>query len=193
MTPLGHRQAQALVELADTSRIVGVYASMLQRTGLTAQPLADAIGTELVVVDGVHEIGAGDYEGSTDRDAFAAYVAPIKLWRAGDLDARISGGENGHEFLRRFDGAIARIGASHGHDDEVAVFSHAGAMRVWLGARVRGMSDEFSASHNIDNAGVIQLDGSVEQGWQLSAWQREPVGDHALSGGTAHDPVRRLA
>ena len=71
LTARGRQQAEALPAalreaLTDDSgdlAIDGLYASTLRRTQLTAEPLSRAIGVPVTVVEGLHEIEAGDLEG----------------------------------------------------------------------------------------------------------------------------------
>ena len=99
------------------------------RTQQTAAPLAEMLGLEMVVLPGLREIQAGDYEMSTD---WQPYIDAVIRWRD-DPEHAIPGGDSGARFLARYDEAIARI-ASDGHESAVAV-SHGAAMRVWCSAR----------------------------------------------------------
>ncbi|WP_121371585.1 histidine phosphatase family protein [Frondihabitans australicus] len=186
ITDLGQEQAEALAEaLADTP-LDGLYVSTLRRTALTAAPLAARLGLDARVIDGVEEIEAGDYEDLTDRQSFQDYLAPIKRWAEGDLDACIPGAYDGRHFLERFDGAVAEVARRHGDDSTVAVVSHAGAIRVWLGGRAANLDAAFTASHNLANTGVIVLVGSPSDGWIIETWMGEPVGPVDVA---ARDPL----
>ena len=77
--------------------------STLVRTQLTAAPLAGARGLTPTVFDGLREVRAGDLEGRSDTAAVTTYVGCVVSWAAGDLDARVPGSEDGHEFLARYD------------------------------------------------------------------------------------------
>ncbi|AMM22574.1 histidine phosphatase [Frondihabitans sp. PAMC 28766] len=189
ITELGRSQASALAETLADVPLDGLYVSTLQRTAITAEPLARAHGLDAVVIDGVHEIEAGDFEDSTDPQAFRDYIAPIRRWGEGDLSATIPGAHDGHHFLARFDGAIAAIAERHGLDSTVGVVSHAGAIRVWLGGRASNLGPDFAGAHHLDNTGVVDLDGSPTSGWRVVAWQGEPLGGEALEDDAARDPM----
>ncbi|ROQ39622.1 putative phosphoglycerate mutase [Frondihabitans sp. PhB188] len=175
LTELGRAQAEALVDRLAHESIAGIFVSSLQRTAQTAAPLGCARGLEIEVVDGVHEIEAGDFEGTNDTDSMTAYLAPIRRWAEGDLAATVPGAYDGSHFLGRFDGALAAIAERHDDDSTVVVVSHAGSIRVWLGGRATNLDPAFSVAHSLDNAGVIELSGSPDGGWRVDAWQGEAV------------------
>jgi len=185
LTDLGREQAEALaVSLAESLAgatldgpvLDGLYVSTLARTGATAAPLATVLGIPAVVLDGVHEIEAGDVEGRAGDDAMRAYLAPILRWREGDLGACIPGAFDGTHFFDRFDAAVARAAVEHGESSTVAIVSHAGSIKVWLEGRASNPA--ASVGSRLDNTGVVELEGSPSTGWRLVSWQGEPVVSH---------------
>lgn len=189
LTDLGLEQAEALATSLADERLDGLYVSTLRRTALTAAPLARAQDLEAHVIDGIHEIEAGVYEGSTDPDAMRAYLAPIRLWQQGDLSAKVPGGFDGNHFLARFDGAVAAVAERHGDDSTVALVSHAGAIRVWLGGRTSELGSDFNAAHRLENTGVVVVTGSPSAGWRVVSWQGEPIGGPDVTDPAARDPL----
>jgi probable phosphoglycerate mutase len=187
LTELGHQQAAAVPQALRDENIQGVYASRLVRTQLTAAPLSRERALEVVVHDGLHEIEAGALEGHTDEESVRAYIGTVVKWGLGELDARIPGGHDGHEFFDRFDRAIAQVSAAH--DDTAVVFSHGAAIRAWVGARALNISGEFTLKNPIDNTGVAVLDGSPERGWELVSWSAAPLGGGELVDAMAPDPT----
>ena len=157
----GHGQARTLVERLAEHPIEAIYASTLVRTQQTAAPLATALGLDVEVLPGLREISAGDDELAADA---TRYIGTLMRWHAGRVQARMPGGETAMEFIERFDEAIAVV-ASRTHDVAMVV-SHGAALRVWSSARVRGFVDELGSGH-LDNTGVIVVDGSADEGWQL--------------------------
>lgn len=158
----GLEQAAELVERLSHHQIEAIYTSNLVRTQQTARPVAEERGLELQVLPELREISAGHDELSTDA---TRYIGTLIAWGTGDLDARIPGGENAHEFFSRFDAAIHRI-AQEGRE-VVMVVSHGAALRVWSMARVSGFPEALGQAH-LDNTGVIVVDGSPAEGWQLA-------------------------
>jgi probable phosphoglycerate mutase len=179
LTELGSTQADALADTLADSGVGALYASTLLRTQLTAAPLSRASGIHVEVMKGLHEIGAGDLELRSDRNAIRRYLETVYAWGLGDLAATMPGGADGHEFFGRFDSDIARI-ASSGVDVAAAV-SHGAAIRVWASSRARNIAPTFGVENPLDNAGIVTLDGSAAEGWTLSDWAGTPVGQDPLT------------
>lgn len=188
LTPLGEQQAAAVVDALAGEQIAAVYVSPLTRTGLTAAPLAAALGLDAQVIEGVEEIEAGDLEDRNDLPSVMVYVKTAFGWAEGDLDGRIPGSIDGHEFFGRFDGAVATIFDTH-PDETVAVFSHGAAIRVWSVGRGANLSGDSSLIRHLDNTGVVVLEGSPADGWTVLTWEGEPVGGEELADATALDPT----
>ena len=195
LTARGRDQARALPGALRDEAIAAVYASVLVRTQLTAAPLAAARGLTVGVLEGLEEIVAGDLELRSDQAAIATYLDTIRGWIHGDVDRAVPGGEDGHAFTGRYDGAIAAIEAAHTAGDTVAVVSHGAAIRTWVGMRVGavGPADERWLS----NTGMIILEGGAGAAWDLVDWIEEPVSgltvaadhDHDVTGAPAAEAV----
>ena len=109
LTPKGERQAKdAAIAMSQTPHD-GIYASSMIRTQQTAQPLADELGQQIVVLPGLREIEAGVFEGQPERDAGMGYLQPLEQWLSGNRNARIPGSIDGNEFDAHFDEAVDAI------------------------------------------------------------------------------------
>lgn len=168
LTEVGRRQAHALAHRLSGEDLGAIYVSDLVRTHQTAEPLATTLGLELVVLPGLREIQAGDYEMSTE---WGPFVSAVQRWRD-DPEHAIPGGDSGLGFMARYEAAIRRISGG-GHRSAVAV-SHGAAMRVWVSAAV-GLNPTFFESRRLDNTLVLTLEGDPDVGWRLLAWGDEPV------------------
>ena len=157
----GREQAARLAERLAAEPCAVVAASPLLRARQTAEPLAAARNLPVHAVDGLREIDAGDLEMETSAEAGARYVAAARAWGHGDLDVSLPGGISGHEFLRRFDEAVAAIEAAAEH--AVAV-SHGAAIRTWAAIRCR---DAAISRRKLANTDVLVLEGSSRAGWVL--------------------------
>jgi len=186
LTDLGHRQAAAIPSALAGRRIDGIYASRLIRTQLTAAPLAEARGLEVVVQDGLEEISAGDLELRSDDDAVREYAECHAAWMSGGLDHAIQGGSSGGEFRDRYDAGIASLVAEHRDDATLAVFSHGAAIRVYTAFAAR-LPAQKALELRIMNTGMSVLDGDPEQGWRLTRWHPEPLGGPELDDSRARD------
>lgn len=168
LTDAGREQAHALAERLRGEDLGAIYVSDLIRTHQTAAPLADALGLELVVLPGLREIQAGDWEMSTD---WVPFIEAVKLWRE-DPEHAIPGGDSGIGFMSRYEAAIRRI-ASDGHEAAVAV-SHGAAMRVWTAAAL-GLAPDWFETRGVGNTLVVTMDGAPDDGWRLVSWGDEIV------------------
>ena len=186
LTELGERQADAIPEALRFDSIDAVFASTLQRTQLTARPLAIDRGLDIQVGDGLHEIEAGSLEGRTDHASVLAYMKTVFAWGAGDLAVSMPGGPDGHAFFARYDADIALAAVS---GQTAAVFSHGAAIRVWVAARAINVPPTFAGRHELDNTGVVELAGTPEDGWTLNSWAGVPLGGIPLADADAPDPT----
>lgn len=157
----GRDQAVALVDRLAPYPVEAVYTSNLVRTQQTATPFSQSRGLAFEVLPGLREISAGDDELSADA---TRYIQTLLKWHAGDLTARIPGGEDAAEFFDRFDDAVGAI-AAQGHDVAMAV-SHGAALRTWATARVRGFTEALGRGH-LNNTGLLVIDGSPGARWDL--------------------------
>lgn len=186
LTPLGHAQAAALpAELVDED-IVGVHASKLIRTQLTATPLAEARGRQIRVQEGLEEVSAGDLELRTDQESVQTYTGCLARWMSGDLGEQMPGGPTGHDFLARYEAAIGAVAAAYGSDDTVAVFSHGAAIRVFTSHAAR-LEHQVATGLTLMNTGMAVLEGDPGTGWELARWASEPLGGLELEDPRAHD------
>jgi probable phosphoglycerate mutase len=168
LTDVGREQAEALAHRLEGEDLGAIYVSDLVRTHQTAEPLARALGLELIVLPGLREIQAGDWEMSTE---WGPYVEAVAAWRD-DPTRAIPGGDTGVGFLERYTEAVRRI-ADDGHESAVAV-SHGAAMRVWCSVSL-GLGVDFFDNRRIDNTHIVTMEGDPDAGWKLLAWGDEPI------------------
>ena len=189
LTPLGEEQARAIPQAMADEAIDSLSVSRLIRTHLTAAPLAATIGLEPVERPGLHEIEAGDYEGRTDEESLKAYVHTAASWGVGELDRRMPGAGDGHEFFARFDADVRAIAESGSR--VAAIVSHGAAIRVWVAGRARNIAPDFMRDHDLPNTGVAILEGDHDTGWVLQTWLGSPIGGVQLDDPSAPDPTGR--
>ena len=172
LTDLGWEQARQVPITFSKDGFDGIFASTMQRTQQTAQPLADALGLPIVVLPGLREIEAGDYEGQPEAAA-TDFLAVFKRWATGDLDARIPGSIDGHEFDARFDEAVASIYDSG--DQRPVAFSHGGSIALWTLLNARNADPALIESEPLNNTGYVVVRGNPSTGWTLVDWNGKQV------------------
>jgi broad specificity phosphatase PhoE len=187
LTELGQRQAEAAAQALADRGIEHVAISPTHRTAQTAAPLASALGLEPTVHEGLREISAGRYEMATDHDSVLGYIGTVADWIEARLDTRMPGGETGHEFLARYDAAVAEVAATGA---EVAVVvSHGAAIRTWVASRVGDAATHEMATEGLPNTACIEVEGDPTTGWAVVSWVADPVGGAFLDDETAPDPT----
>lgn len=166
LTEQGHAQAATLPERLAGEPIEAVFASTLTRAQQTAAPLAEALGLEVEVIDGVQEISAGVEEMNPD---WSTYVAELNSWSPTNADSKLEGGESAREFMTRFTSAVTGIEA-RGYAC-VAIVSHGAALRVWGLAQ----QPEFGVVNAppLENTAWLVLDGSTRDGWTIEDWGQQ--------------------
>jgi len=128
---------------------------------------------------------------ASDEQSILGYIGTVADWIEGRYDARMPGGESGHEFLARYDAAVAEIHRcveEAGHERAVLV-SHGAAIRTWISARVADVESHARATDPLHNTACIELVGDPAVGWQVEAWHAEPVGGAFLDDASAPDPT----
>ena len=161
---VGWTQAADLVEKLADEPIDVVMTSDILRARQTGEPLAKALGVPVITHPGVREIFAGDWEMNTN---WTDYVRVILSWQT-DPSISTPNGENGVEFFRRFDDAIAELQEY----DCAAVVSHGGALRTWLAAR--GNID-IPPNWILGNTDCVVVEGTPGS-WRILSWAGQDVG-----------------
>ncbi|MET0725214.1 MAG: histidine phosphatase family protein [Leifsonia sp.] len=191
LTDLGERQARevpvALAALALAPQ--ALFVSTVLRTQQTAVPSAREFALRGTVLAGVREIEAGALEDLSDPESVRTYLTTAFSWADGDLDRRIPQGPDGHEFLARFDEAIAQVVATDA--PTALVVSHGMAIRTWAAARAANVGPGFAAEHELDNTGLVTLETDAEGRWRLVDWHADPIMGPQLADATAVDPIKR--
>lgn len=193
LTELGFRQAAAVPAVLAGSGpgVDAVWASTATRAQQTARPLAESLGLDVGVLDGLREIEAGELEMRTDADAVRRYVENTVAWGRGELSARLPGAQDGAAVMARFDGAIEQVVAGGGSC--AVVVSHGAAIRLWTALRVRGVDVGSMAQRWMENTGSVVVEavggGAHEDGddadppcpWRLVEWHGGPLGGADLA------------
>ncbi len=176
LTELGRKQAELLPAALNGEGIGAIWVSTALRTHQTAAPLARALDLRPIERDGLREISAGDLELAGSHSEVREYVDVVLSWARGELDVRMPGGEDGHEFVERFEAAIdeaVRAAHERGHD-AAAVVSHGAAIRCWASLRADNLSLETARHYWLDNTGVAVLEQAAD-GWTCRTWMGDPV------------------
>ncbi|MDN5859602.1 MAG: histidine phosphatase family protein [Pseudonocardia sp.] len=162
LTELGRQQADALAARLAGIDVTAVYASTAVRAQETAAPVAAVNGLAVTVVDGVHEVDVGDFEDRADEQARGDFHEIDLAWSAGDLAARMPGGESATEVLARFRPVVDKI--TDGASGSVVVVSHGGAIRIVACA----LAGRHGHVGYLPNTGIVVL-RATGTGWELES------------------------
>jgi len=120
LTPTGRIQAAGLANILQDQGVTHIYSSPVLRAIETAVILAEQLGVEYDVVEGLREYDVGDMEGRRDAQAWQAMEELGKTWLyQQQYDERISGGESFNDLRKRFlpfiEGLIQEYGNGEAH------------------------------------------------------------------------------
>ena len=171
LSDTGHRQAAAAAELLGTRPIDEVRCSPLQRAVETAQPIAAAIGCELLVDERLTEFHLGSWWAGLRWDR-------LEVERADELAAYLNRptdlpflDESIHDVADRMAAVVDEITAR-----SVVMVSHQDPVQA-LRLRLRGLSLERLQRDKPGHVGVVILDRTGD-GWiETAMWHPDIVGD----------------
>lgn len=171
LTTRGREQSRRLADALAPERIARVWTSDQSRAVQTGEIVAAALGVDVVVREGLRELGVGHAAGTTgDPDPFAA---TFSAWLGGDLSARIPGAESGVEVVDRVAAVLSEIADAH-RGESVLVVSHGGAIRTALPVLARNLDPSRSRDLPLPECGVVAVEGDAD-GWVARSWGGEPL------------------
>ena len=124
----GKSQADQLAEALSKAPIKAIYSSPLERCLETAQPLAQAIGLELIARNGLLEIDFGEWQNRTLKQ-----LRRRKLWKivqGNPARMQFPNGETFADAQIRIVRELESISKKHKPKELVACFSHADLIRL---------------------------------------------------------------
>ncbi len=166
LTTLGRKQAAALADSLAGARVAHVWTSTLARAVQTGEIVAARLGVGVTTRLGLREFGAGDLD--EERDV-AEWTAIWERWLAGDLAARVPGGESGQEIADRF-GAVLREAADLHPGETVLVVSHGGVTSVGVPALARMRAPATP----LGNCATVEIRADADA-WVCHRWGDETV------------------
>ena len=141
LSPEGTEQANAAARrIVELERVAAVYASPLERTQETAQPIADALGLTLQTEAGLIEADFGEWTGAELKDLFK--LPEWKQVQQAPSTFRFPNGESFAEMQLRIANAVASIVATHPGQTVVAV-SHADPIKALVALAIGTHLDLF--------------------------------------------------
>jgi probable phosphoglycerate mutase len=124
----GQTQAQAVAERLKSVPIKAVYSSPLERAVETAEPLAKALGLEVIQRPGLIELAIGEWQGQPLKS-----LQKLKTWRkvqGNPSRFRFPGGEAFMDTQHRICTELEELAALHPAKEIVACVSHADPIKL---------------------------------------------------------------
>ncbi len=156
----GVTQAQALGKALVNAPVKAVYASPLDRTIETAQPIAEALGREIISEPGLLEVDFGTWQDKTLKQ-----LRRRKLWRTVQNSpslTRFPEGETFADAQQRIVGAIEKLSEKHKAQDLIVCVSHSDIIKLAI-AYYLGLHIDLFQRLMITPASISTL--HIGEGW----------------------------
>jgi probable phosphomutase (TIGR03848 family) len=124
----GIEQAQALADKLRGAPIKALYSSPLERTLETAEPIAQALGLQVIPCDDLLEVNFGEWQGQSLKG-----LRRLKLWKMvqhSPATTRFPGGESFAEAQFRVCRALERLAGQFDDKDIIACVSHSDLIKL---------------------------------------------------------------
>ncbi|MGW0037935.1 histidine phosphatase family protein [Gordonia sp. NPDC003376] len=180
LTDFGVRQGVRYALESRRNEPTVLVSSVARRAQQTAEMIGSVWDLDAAVVEGIHEVQAGDLEDRFDRDAHGVFRDVMHAWHDGDLDTRIPGGESLQMVYDRYLPAVDELAARYLRGPEqrdVVVVSHGAAIRL-VAAHLAGIDGKFAAATHLPNTGSVELELTESGIWVCHRWgaRRAPFG-----------------
>ncbi len=155
----GIQQAARLANRLAGEPIAAVYSSELARAWLTAEPLAERLGLDVIAEPRLRERSFGIFEGQTLDEIERNHPEDFRRWRARDSAWAMAGGETGQVLIDRVLQALHDLAARHA-GGTVAAVTHGGVLDVAYRA-ARSLAWDAPREHQMLNASINRVHASA--------------------------------
>jgi broad specificity phosphatase PhoE len=154
----GRRQARALAHRLSGWQIAAIYSSPLKRALQTAQPIAEACGLEVAILEGMTDVDYGVSAGLSPEEARAQDPEVHETWVHTPLLTRFPGGESLQQVQDRAWSALEEVSSAH-KGETILLVSHTVVNRVLICSALGLVGDAFWRIGQ-DNAAINILQGA---------------------------------
>lgn len=155
LSQLGMLQSGLLADALSREKIDAVYSSELSRAWLTAAPVAERHGLDVVAEPRLRERSFGYFEGLTLDEIAERHPEDFARWRARDPAWQLDGGESGQQLIDRVLEAVTEIAVRHA-GRTVVLISHGGVLDVVYRA-ARSLAWHAPREHQMLNAAINRI------------------------------------
>lgn len=123
----GVHQAEKIANAIKHLPIRGIYTSPLIRTQQTAQPLANLLNLELIIIHELNQVNFGNWQGISYEELIQD--PDWKSFKENPGSVKIPGGEDSAMVRERVSQAIISLSKQHAGEEVIACFSHGSIIR----------------------------------------------------------------
>ena len=172
LTDLGRAQARAFARAHGHAPGLLLH-SVAHRAAQTAAEISAEAALTPALVEGIHEVQAGDLENRADEAAIGEFAGVYRRWHAGELDVAMPGGESGRAVLDRYLPVIGELRLRYldrrDWTADIVVVSHGAAIRL-AAAALTGVDRQFAVEHHLGNTEAVALMPVEGGGWRCTQW-----------------------
>lgn len=162
----GREQARTAARLLQWLTPSVIVSSDLSRAVDTARTLADLVGLDVTLDEGLRETFVGTWQGLTDAETRERFPEEYARWRQDHAHQRRGGGEIESEVAERATAAIERALKTVPDRGTLVVVTHGGTARVTIG-KLLGLPEQYSGVlGGLSNCSWSVL-GEGHRGWRL--------------------------
>lgn len=136
LVPEGHEQAQAAAEVLQHEAVDVIYASPMQRTLMTAEPIVKALGVPMHTDERLKERPFGIWDGLYFDAIQRDFPEDFLSWKRDPVAFVPEGGEPITDHQQRITGAVADIISRH-PGELIVVVMHVGPIRMCVTASMK--------------------------------------------------------
>jgi broad specificity phosphatase PhoE len=162
----GRIQAVELARQLAGRPVLAIYTSPQRRALETAVILGKCLGREPRLMEALHELDHGEWEGRTQAEVLARWPEAFHAYEAAPWDTPRPGGESYEELGKRLWPTLERLADRH-RGEEIVIVTHGGPIRLVL-SRVLGRPLTERHLFGVDNASVFTVEESGGR-WRRAA------------------------
>lgn len=134
LSALGVRQAKALAQrVVARFSPVALYTSPMARSIATGEPIAQALGLSSSVLNGLHDLDYGQWQGLTHEEVSGRWPELYRSWYSSPHLIRFPGGESLQDLVARTADGLREVLDRHPHKpDVVLLIGHDSVNRALL-------------------------------------------------------------
>ena len=157
LTETGRAQVRKLAQALQGRGISALLSSPLKRAVESAEILGEALGVRHEVAQALVEYDVGTHEGRNDAESWQAYAEVEQRWAAGELTARLEGGESCEDIRNRFVPFVRELIARFEKEPAtLAIIGHGGTFRHSLPIVLGNVDEAFCRTHGLPNTAVVE-------------------------------------